>query len=95
VRRLVGYLLFALASGCSTPCEEALDRIESAVVACELAAQLPPFEPNVDCADDDASALARQAGCVEAAECPAIDGSDPAGHRALSECVAGVGEPEE
>jgi hypothetical protein len=94
VRRGLGWFVVIAAAGCDSPCDDAYSRIDAAVAACPSAAPVAPLDPYVECADEDVAPLERQADCLEAAECAAIDGSDPAGHRALSECVAGLSEPE-
>lgn len=89
---------FALAGlvlvGCEkTPCDEALDRLVEADDACATNVAITDWGSGYDCSDEDAQALTRQADCVEAASCNALSGADPAAHRALSECVAGITDP--
>ncbi len=89
--------LGALAVGCSdTPCDIAIDRMTEVIVdECELSPGLQEPTGSLDCTDADAAELERQADCVEASDCYAISGSDPDGHRELSECIAGNGDPSE
>lgn len=89
--------LGVLAVGCSdTPCDIALDRMFEVIVdECELSPGLQEASGSFDCTDADATELERQADCIDASDCYAISGVDPAGHRALSECIAGLAEPED
>lgn len=84
---------FALAGCDKTPCDEALDRLVEADDACATNVAITDWGSGYDCSDEDAQALTRQADCVEAASCDALSGADPAAHRALSECVAGLTDP--
>jgi hypothetical protein len=91
----VALLLFVVAAaGCEpTPCDEALERIHEAKFTCANVPDTQREDYNMLCSEEDALALERQADCVEAAPCSAYDGSDPAAHRALSECIAGLTDP--
>ena len=81
-----------LLSGCDpTRCDVAVDEINSMGDECLVATSLQ--NASLDCTDADAEELERQSACMSEASCSAIDGSDPAAHRALSECVAGLSEP--
>lgn len=83
----------ALAGCDKTPCDEALDRLSEADASCPTNIQITDWGSGYDCSDEDAQALTRQADCVEAASCNALSGADPAAHRALSECIAGITDP--
>ena len=91
----VAVLLFVCAAtGCDpTPCDDALERIQDAETNCPLVPDPERADASMLCSEDDALVLERQADCVEAASCAALDGSDTAAHRALSECIAGLTEP--
>lgn len=83
-------------SGCSTRCSEAIDRMVDAASDCQLNSPIEDIGGGtLECSDDDAAELERQADCVEAADCSALNGADTAGHKALSECVAGLSQAEE
>ena len=90
-------LVVSAVIGCDpTPCDEALERIHDAETNCPLVPDTERADVSMVCSEEDAIALELQADCVEAATCAALDGSNTAAHRALSECIAGLTElPEE
>ena len=81
-----------LLSGCEpSRCDVAVDEINAMGDDCLVVTGLQ--DASLDCTDADAEELERHSACMEEASCSAIDGSDPAAHRALSECVAGLTDP--